>query len=180
MKQKRTFITLVLVIVVLCLSAAYAAISSQLLTINGNVSATAAEGNVKVEFTKAEVQAGSNGTVTAAPNTDADYTKATISVAGLTTEGQKATVVYTIENKAADMAATLETPAITNGNQEWFDVDCTLSGTALAKNSAESDADTQTATVVVTLLKTPVTDADQTAATGNITIGINANPVANN
>ena len=40
MKQKRTFITLVLIIAILCLGAAYAAITSQVLTITGNVSAS--------------------------------------------------------------------------------------------------------------------------------------------
>ena len=105
MKQKKTFLTLILIIVALCLTAAYAAISSQNLTITGNVSAIAGEGNVKVQFVEAEVDPASKGTVSAEPNTGDDYTKATISVADLSVVGDTATVVYTIENKAPDMAA---------------------------------------------------------------------------
>ena len=61
--------------------------------------------------------------------------------------------------------AILNTPAVNWDNTEWFDVKCTLSGVSLAKNDGvTSNADTQTATVVVKLLKTPVTDADALAA----------------
>ena len=179
MKQKKTFLTLILIIVALCLTAAYAAISSQNLTITGNVSAIAGEGNVKVQFVEAEVDPASKGTVSAEPNTGDDYTKATISVADLSVVGDTATVVYTIENKAPDMAATLATPSVEWANKEWFDVKCELSGVDLAKNSDQSTADTQTATVTVTLLKTPVSEADQNAATDSVTISINASPVEN-
>ena len=177
MKQKRTFVTLLLVIAILCLGIAYAAISSVNLTISGNVSALAADGTVEVEFTKAEVDESSKGIVTAEPNTDDDYTKATINVSELTTQGDTATVVYTIENKATDIEATLAEPTITWTNTEWFNVTCELSGTDLDKSG--TGANTQTATVVVELLKTPVSEADQTAAADEITITINAAPVEN-
>lgn len=183
MKQKRTFVTLLLIIALLCLGIAYAAISDVNLTISGNISAIAAEGTVEVEFIKAEVQAGSKGNTTAQEYTtvegtgEKDYTKATINVSNLTAEGDTATVVYTIENKADDIAATLTTPTVTWDNTEWFDVKCTLSGNDLEKNGTEGD--TQTATVVVTLQKTPVSQADQSAATDDITITINAAPVEN-
>ena len=180
MKQKRIFTTLVVVVVLLCLNIVYAAITSQTLTINGEVAASAGNEKVKVEFTESNVQAGSKGTVTATPDTDGDFTVATLNVSGLTTEGDTATVVYTIENKATDVAATLNTPAVNWDNTEWFDVKCTLSGVSLAKNDGvTSNDDTQTATVVVKLLKTPVTDADATAASDDITISIVADPVAN-
>ena len=186
MKQKRTFLTLLLVLVVLCLGIAYAAITSVTLTITGNVSALAADGTIDVRFTKAEVADGSEGAVLAEPFTQTDpgdestkdYTKATINVSQLTTEGDKATVVYTIENFATDIAATLGTPSVVWDNTEWFDVKCTLSGNDLAKHS-DATTDTQTATVVVTLLKTPVSTADQTAAADEITISIVASPVDN-
>jgi len=91
MKQKRTFVTLLLVIAILCLGIAYAAISSVNLTITGNVSAIAAEGTVEVEFTDAKVETTSKGIVTAEPYTEVtegestkqDYTKATINVSEL-------------------------------------------------------------------------------------------------
>jgi len=185
MKQKRTFVTLLLVIALLCLGIGYAAITSVNLTISGNISALAAEGTVEVEFTDAEVDPSSKGTVTAEPyttvpdgdSTTDDYTKATINVSELKEEGETATVVYTIENKADDIAATLGAPSISWDNKEWFNVECTLSGNNLAKNGTEGDS--QTATVVVTLLKTPVSEADELAATDDITITINAAPVEN-
>lgn len=178
MKQKRTFITLVLIIAILCLGAAYAAITSQVLTITGNVSAKAGDGAIKVEFTKATVDENSKGTVVATPNTGDDYTKATLDVSDLVVKGDKAIVVYEIENKATDIEAELTAPTVTWDNTEWFNVTCTLSGTTLDTNNAGT-TDTQTATVVVELLKTPVNDADQTVATDEITIAINANPVQN-
>jgi len=187
MKQKRTFVTLLLVIAILCLGIAYAAISSVNLTITGNVSAIAAEGTVEVEFTDAKVETTSKGIVTAEPYTEVtegestkqDYTKATINVSELKAAGEKAIVKYTIENKAEDVAATLADPTITWDNKEWFNVTCTLSGKTLDKNSDQITTDTQTATVEVELLKTPVSTADQTAATDEITITINAAPVEN-
>ena len=179
MEHKKTLLTLVLIVVALCLTAAYAAITSQNLTITGNVSAIAGEGNVKVQFVDAQVANSSKGTVTAQPNTGDDYTKATISVADLSVVGDTATVVYTIENKAPDMAAKLATPTVEWDNKEWFDVKCELSGVDLAKNSDQNTDDTQLATVTVTLLKTPVSEADQNAATDSVTISINASPVEN-
>ena len=180
MKQKRIFTTLILVVVLLCLNIVYAAITSQTLTINGEVAAQAGNESVKVQFTESNVQADSKGTVSATPNTGDDYTTATLNVSGLTTEGDTATVVYTIENKSTDIAAKLNTPAVNWDNTEWFDVTCTLSGVDLAKNDGDaSTADTQTATVVVKLLKTPVTDSDATAASDEITVSIVAEPIAN-
>ena len=180
MKQKRIFTILVVVIVLLCLNIVYAAITSQTLTINGDLAASAGNENVNVEFIESEVQAGSKGNVVATPDTDGDFTVATLNVSGLTTEGDTATVVYTIENKASDVAATLNAPVVNWDNKEWFDVKCTLSGVDLAKNDgSSSNDDRQIATVVVKLLKTPVTDGDALAASDEIAISIVAEPVAN-
>lgn len=178
MKQKKTFITILLVVALLCLGIAYAAIVGVDLTISGNVAATAAEGKIDVQFTKAEITANPNSATATATVDNSDKTKATISVSGLKTEGQTVTATYTIENKATDIAATLAQPNVSFDNSEWFDVTCTLSGTTLEKNS-DATTDTQTATVIVKLKKTPVTEADQTAAQDEVTITVNASPVAN-
>lgn len=178
MKQKTTFVTIVLVIALLCLGIAYAVISGVNLKITGQVVATAAEGNVKVKFTKVEKGADSKGTVTTSVG---DGLTATFDVSGLTTQGDTATMIYTIENQSTDIAATLTKNEPTWTNTDWYNVTCTLSGTDLAKNSADTTADTQTATVTVTLLKTPVTEADANAAKDTtVSITINAAPVANN
>jgi len=53
MKQKRTFITLLLVLAILGLGIAYAAITTQTLQITGTAQATAAEDEINVIFTAA-------------------------------------------------------------------------------------------------------------------------------
>ena len=163
MKQKRTFVTLLLIIALLCLGIAYAAISGVNLTVTGNVSATAADGYVKVQFTEAKT------TVEPA-----------VGNAEATTEGQTATFTYTIENGSSDMAATLANPTISwdAKGAEWFDVDMELSTNDLTES--DGDANSATLTLTVTLLKTPVSTNDETASTDTATITIVAEPVENN
>lgn len=185
MKQKRTFVTVLLVLALLCLGIAYAAIGGVDLTISGNVAATVGEGSIDVVFTDAEVTDKPEGAVVTAEIDSQDPTSrtATIDVSKLTTADQSVTVVYTIENKTADIAATLGeeiTLPVEYDNTEWFDVTCTLSGTELGKYSADADTDTQTATVVVTLRKTVVNEVDEAAAKDTISITLDAEPVANN
>ena len=104
MKQKRTFIAILLVLVLLCLGIAYAVISGVDLNITGQVSATATDANVNVKFTDAQKDESSKGTVTAQVTND---TTATFTIEGLTTEGDTATMIYTITNNSTDIAATL-------------------------------------------------------------------------
>jgi len=186
MKQKRTFITLLLIIALLCLGIAYAAVTNQTLTISGSAGVSSEDEEIDVIFTAAEVQgvAGTDypGTVTATVN-DSDKTKATINVSDFKTIGDSVTIIYTIENQQTDLQATLAAPVVTltgagkqTGTESgWFDVDCTLSGNTLAKNG--TDGDSQTATVVVTLNQTPVTADQVAAASDTITIDIVASPV---
>lgn len=184
MKQKRTFVTLLLVIALLCLGIGYAAISGVTLNINGSASAMVGEGTIDVIFKSAKNTAKPDGAeATATIEADDDKT-ATINVSQLTAAGQTATFELVIENQTTDIAATLGEPDISWTNTEWFDVDCTLSGTELGVYDADADTtDTQTATVTVTLLKTPVTegeDGDEGAAKAeDITITIAAEPVEN-
>lgn len=183
MKQKRTFITLLLVIALLCLGIAYAAVTNQTLTITGSAGVSSENEEIDVIFTTAEVQGTDYpGTVTAEVESS-DKTQATINVADFKTIGDSVTVIYTIENQQTDLEATLATPVVTltgAGKQEgtpsgWFDVDCTLSGNTLAKNGEAGDS--QTATVVVTLNQTPVTADQVAAASDTIKIDIVASPV---
>lgn len=185
MKQKRTFVTLLLILAILCLGIAYAAITSQTLTITGSATALAENKPVNVIFTEYAIQPGYDGKVEASIESDI---LAKINVSELTTEGDTATVDYTIENQATDMAATLDTPVVTfdaiDGTvveSEWFDVKCTLSGNNLTANNETLDSTTASAkaTVTVTLKKTPVTQEDQAAAAEDIYVKIVANPVSN-
>ena len=185
MKQKRTFVTLLLIIALLCLGIAYAAISGVNLTVTGNVSATAADGYVKVQFTEAKTTVepavgNAEANLGTADETTGLVTTATFNVSGLTTEGQTATFTYTIENGSSDMAATLANPTISwdAKGAEWFDVDMELSTNDLTES--DGDANSATLTLTVTLLKTPVSTNDETASTDTATITIVAEPVENN
>lgn len=172
MKQKRTFVALLLIIAILCLGIAYAEISGVVLKITGNVTATPAEGTIDVKFTEAAAQEGSEDYVS--PTISTDGKTVTMDVSGLTTEKDSATVVCTIENQSTDMAATLGEPSVSWTETDWFDVTCTPTTTeSLAKNGEEGDSTTKT--VTVTLKKTPV----KTEITDTMTITIQADPVEN-
>lgn len=175
MKQKRTFVTLLLIVALLCLGIGYAAIAGVTLTINGKAYAEAEVGNIDVRFEKAETKSKpEDATVTAEPSTDGDFKIGTFNVSGLKKEGDSVTVDYTIKNYATDIDATLTTPDVEWTNKTWYGVECTLSDEGLERDT------TETATVVVTLLKTPVSEADEAAAKDEtITITIDADPVDN-
>lgn len=174
MRQKRTYVTILLVIALLCLGIAYAAITNTTLNISGNVAASATSEKIDVVFTKADkTTVPENASVVATVDAN-DATKATIEVSGLTTAGQTVVATYTIKNNRTDVAATLDDPAVTNSNTDWFEVT-----SAVAANDLAAEGET-TATVTVKLLKTPVTTADETAAKATVSIDIVASPVANN
>lgn len=175
MKQKRTFIAILLVLLLLCLGIAYAVVSGVSLNITGQVSATATDANVNVKFTDAQKEEGSKGEVTAQVTND---TEATFTIEGLTTEGDTATMIYTITNDSTDIAATLTKNDPTWTNKDWYNVTYELSSVSLGKSGEGSN--TATAKVTVELLKTPVTEEDEAAATDStISISIDAEPVAN-
>lgn len=170
MKQKRTYITLLLIVALLCLGIAYAAITNQTLKISGSVEATASDANFNVKFT--DKSTSGSGTITAEIDAaDTTGRTATINVSGLTTAGQTATAVYTISNESpADLTANL-TSNLVFDNTTWFEVTADLEDTSIAKGAST------TMTVTVKLLKTPATAADVTAAKDDITVTIDAEAV---
>lgn len=174
MKQKRTYVTLLLVVAILCLGIAYAAFTADELTINGEAIASVADGVVDVVFTDAAVAEGSNAG-TEAKIDDAENDKASFTVAGLTTAGDTQTVTFDVENRTENgVPVTLTAPVVVCGNEEWYEVvTCSYNKTALAAYDAGSDAgDTATLTVTVKLLKTVSTEASKTEANTNNTITI--------
>lgn len=179
MRQKKTFITILLVLAFLCLGIVYAEITGVSLKISGDIAATTSEGKIDVQFTSAQVTQKPDNATANASIQENDKKTATIDISGLNAENQSVTIVYTIKNLSTDVSATLAEPSIEYTNTEWFDVQCTLSGTTLAKKDTAENTDTQTATVVVKLKKTPVKSTDADAAEDTISITINANPVAN-
>lgn len=182
MKQKRTYVTLLLVLAILGLGIAYAAITSQTLTISGSAEVANDDVEVNVVFTdEVNITGAPEYATVSAEAVDGKIT-ANINVEDFKTIGDSVTVVYTIENRQADLTATLETPEITltgAGKEEgtesgWFDVDCVLGTNSLAKYGDEGDS--TTATVTVTLNQTPVTAEQVSAASDTIKIEIVANP----
>jgi len=158
MKQSRTFLILALVVAVLALGIAYAAITSVTLNVNGNVLASAEQGNFKVSFIKDGTGAPSfngKGTATLAITND---TTATMDVSGLSSIGDTLTATFTIKNTSDDLTATLvATPS--NSNPEYFEVTPTLGSTTVDPVDG-----TTTLQVAVKLIKTPL--ADQKATIG--------------
>lgn len=189
MKQKKTIITLLLVAVVLGLGIAYAAVTSQLLTINGTAGVSSDDTPVNVVFTNAEVTSKpttvSESDVTATIDTDA--TKATLHVSNFKTKNDTAVFEYTITNKHTDIAITLKDVTITltgQGQNEgtssgWFEVTQSLANTSLTANNAGGDLATSSTvlTITVKLKETPVTTEQVAAAKDTIKITINAEPV---
>ena len=177
MKQKRTFVTLLLVIAILCLGIGYAVITNQTLTINGSAKAEIGTGAVDVEFTNAKAATGSETKVTEAKVDDVEKTKASFKVEGLTTLNETASVEFTIANNSSDIPATLGAPNITLDKNEWFEVASTYSNANLAVKGQGGDS--QTLTLTVKLIKVPTTEEAAAAASETITVSIVADPASN-
>ena len=180
MKQKRTFVTLLLVIAILCLGIAYAIIDAKTLTIGGNVKASPDAANFVVKFVDAgtaEVTKGPTGaTATAAKNGD---TGATLTVEGFTAAGDTATATWTIINESPDLLAdiSIATSAISDNVDvaDYFEITTTVDGITEDTPKTRLDAvdGTTTVTVTVELVKTPV----DTEVTGTIDVQLTADPI---
>lgn len=199
MKQKKTWVALLVIVALLALGVAYAAISGTDLVINGTMKGIAQDEKVDVYFSDAKITTFTG--IDDIPTTGAasvtrklvkedpdlvdnvstvsvdadDDTKAYFEVKGLTHEGDKAILVYTIKDRRNDMDATLEAPVVEWDNPDWFTVECVLSGNDLTR----AEGNSQTATVTITLNKTVVSAADEAEAESEGTITITANPVEN-
>jgi len=177
MRQKRVFISLLLIIALLVLGIAYAEIQGINLTITGNAEAGVGEGKVNVQITSATAATESQTYITEEPVIGNDGTSVTFDVTGLNKEDQTATLNLVIENMSSDIAATLGQATIEWENDEWFSATFTPASTSLAKEG--NTGDSTTAIVVVTLEKTPINATEAAAAKDTLTITIPANPVGN-
>ena len=145
MKNKKTFVGIALLILVLVLGIAYAAITGSL-TIGGTATATEDANNFKVIFTGvAEQDTGVTATVNTDPKT------ATMDVSGLTTKGQSKSATFTIQNQSAELNALLAVKTNTTDNAEYFKVTAEL-----ADSAALAPQGTTSVEVTVELVKTPV------------------------
>jgi len=167
MKQQRTFLLLSVIVAVLVLGVAYAAITSVTLNINGNVLASAEQGNFKVAFATNPTFDGT-GTATVKVTSD---TTATMDISGLSSVGDTMVVTYTIKNSSTDLWANL-TNSVTNNNPEYFSVTAEFDGFYNdGYNSWDYGSyvgyriapwDTMDLKVTVRLLKTPITEQKAT------------------
>ena len=188
MKQKRTFITLLLVIALLCLGIGYAAITGFNLTITGNLSVATDANNFDVEF----INSGENviqvskseGTPASANATavidSADSTSRTvkIDVTGLTAKGQTVTVTCPIQNTSTDnLAAELSaaTAIVNKKGTETSSAYFSVSNPVIAETRLEK-GETTTISFTITLDKTPITAEDITEAESTVTVTFNAEP----
>ena len=151
MKNKKTFVGIALLIVVLVLGIAYATTTINL-TITGNASANFSAANYQVAFTGETSQSGAGTIVPSAALKD---TEATLQVSGLTTKDEVATATFKVKNYSSELASNIAVTAV-NTDTEYFNVEATLD-----KASLEKDEEA-TVTVTVTLLKTPVSEVKTT------------------
>lgn len=169
MNKKRTILGGAILVAVLMLGIGYAAIDAITLNISGTATANENADNFVVKFDNATDKTTATAGVTA--KVTADKT-ATMDVTGLTAKGDEATATFTIVNESEDLSAQLAVNAtatkITNDTDGYFSVSAVVNNPTLltAKGST-------TATVTVTLNKTPVDGAK----TGTINVQLDATPV---
>jgi len=115
MKQKRTFIAVLLVIAVLALGVAYA-LDAIPLSIKGQATSVASTANFQVEFTASDVETveaalaegvDEDGKTIEVNNVTASGTAASFAVTGMSSEGDTAVVTFTVTNNSGNLAAQL-------------------------------------------------------------------------
>lgn len=188
MKQKRTFVTLLLVIALLCLGIGYAAITGVNLTITGNLAVTTDENNFDVEF----INSGENliqvvkgggapesATATATiDSSDANSRTVKVDVAGLTTKGQTVTVTCPIQNTSTDNLAAELSGATATVKKKGTETDSTyfsVSEPVIDETRLEK-GDKTTITFTIKLDKTPISNDDATEAESTVTVTFTAEP----
>lgn len=160
-RNTKAIVGLVLLVAVLLVAVGYAAITATQLTINGTANATTKQENFTVEFT-------GTPTVSDADKVEAKLVaqkplNAIMNVSKLTAKGDTAT--YTIANTSADLSAVLSATT-SNTNDEYFKITQNIAKATVAAG------DTTTITVTVELIKTPITQDEETT----IGVAITAEP----
>lgn len=189
MKQKRTFVTLLLVIALLCLGIGYATITGFDLTISGNLTVATDANNFDVEFvnsgenvivvTKSEGAPASATATATIDSTDSNSRTVKVDVAGLTTKGQTVTVTCPIQNTSTDNLAAvlseLDATVTKKGDTGTPSTYFSVSEPVLEKTRLEK-GETTTITFTITLDKTPITADNITEAESTVTVTFNATP----
>ncbi len=167
MKNKKIFVGIALLIVVLLIGIGYAAITDSL-SITGTATTAVDDENFKVVFTGETNPATATDGVTA---TAVDGAKtATLDVTGLSTKGDSKSATFTIQNRSEELKALVKVNTKTIENSEFFTVDATVADTSALGPDA-----TTTVTVTVTLNKTPID-----VVNGRINVELGATAVLGN
>ena len=154
-KNSTKVVGLVLLIAVLLVAIGYAAITTVSLNINGTANATAEQKNFSVIFSGTPEVSDPEKVTATLNEADAKKISATMNVEGLSAKGDTVTATYTIENTSADLSAVLSATT-SNTNDEFFKITQNIAkGTVAA-------GDTTTITVTVELIKTPITQDEET------------------
>lgn len=161
MKNRKKFIGIVLLIVVLALGIAYAATTIGL-NITGSATANFGANNHKVSFT-GETSKSGDGTIEATATEGS--TNATFNVSGLTTTGETATATFKVLNSSAELESAIKVDAESIEKPEYFKITTSIpeDGKVLSPNE-KTDV-----TVTIELLKSPVSDV-----TGTINVNLTA------
>ncbi len=162
-RNTKAIVGLVLLVAVLLVAVGYAAITATQLTINGTANATTKQENFNVEFTGTPTV--SDADKVEAKLVDQKPLNAIMNVSKLTAKGDTATATYTIANTSADLSAVLSATT-TNTNDEYFKITQNIAKATVAAG------DTTTITVTVELIKTPITQDEETT----IGVAITAEP----
>ena len=170
MKNKKTFIGLIVLLAVLMLGIGYAALTNITLNINGTATGIPDGSNFVVDFSDDEskivVDKSKANTNVVVDAKKTGTLKAKLDVSNLTSKGESVTVTYTIENNSKDLNADLElSPA--SFKDDNFEITAVLADDSIAKGEST------TVTVTATLLVTPVTEDVSTS----FNFSVEASPV---
>ena len=153
MKKRKNMYILAIIALILVLGVGYAVVSSVTLTIDGT--AAAATNDLKVVFDGNNTNSGARVTAqTAADNSKA----ATFTVEDMVL-GTEEYAAFEIKNKETDVNASVAVPTVTNSNEEYFDVKVYYGNSVWSAAQTLNAQGTATVKVVVSLKKTPVTQA---------------------
>ncbi len=168
MKNKKTLLGLVLIVMVLVLGVGYAIVNSTNLTVTGTAGTETR--NLDVIISAADPTSG------AYYGTTNNSTSATITVTGMSTVNETKTVTYTVSNRESNLDATVYVESQSNivvSKPSYFSATTSITGSGNAITVPANS--TATFTVTVKLDAIPIESADSTT---DITITIKADPAA--
>lgn len=167
MKNKKSILGLGLLALVLVLGVGYAVVSNVELDFDGT--SNAAEMELKVDIASVEDRKTGNAVISHTLGTDHAKTD-TFTITNMSLN-ETVTMIYTIDSHETDVDATLEDRiALNNNNEEYYTASYTIDNADIAAGEST------TVTVTVTMIKTPVVEANNEA---EITFGLVAKPVNN-